>query len=109
MTTLRIEAAVTFLATEEGGRQTPVFSGYRPDAWFGQRTDTGLEACWGFRFVFPGLPDDAPVPAGDEVTAHMQAAVAGPEDLPVRVGDVFEVREGSTVAARGRVLRVLDT
>jgi hypothetical protein len=106
--TLRIEAAVTFLTAAEGGRQTPVSSGYRPPVWFGQRTDSGLEACWGFGFVFPGLDDDAPVPVGEEVTAHMQAAAAGLEDLPVRAGDVFEVREGSMVAARGRVLRMLD-
>ena len=33
---IRVRALLSFLSTEEGGRQTPAFSGYRPNHNFGE-------------------------------------------------------------------------
>jgi translation elongation factor EF-Tu-like GTPase len=33
---IRVRASLSFLSTEEGGRQTPAFSGYRPNHNFGE-------------------------------------------------------------------------
>src|ERR1700733_11613922 len=33
---IRVRALLTFLSTEEGGRQSPAFSGYRPNHNFGE-------------------------------------------------------------------------
>jgi translation elongation factor EF-Tu-like GTPase len=93
-----IEAEVTFLLPEEGGRKGPIFSGYRP------------------QFYYDGHDWDA--------SLHFQAAETLPKGKPVRVffyfaspqyhvgkiypGKQFQLREGAKVIANGRVLRLID-
>src|SRR5262245_24480981 len=36
-----ISATIYFLSPEEGGRQTPIFSGYRPALYFGEKQTDG--------------------------------------------------------------------
>jgi len=40
-TLLTISAKIYFLSPEEGGRQTPIFSGYRPALYFGAKQMDG--------------------------------------------------------------------
>ncbi len=37
---------VQVLSTEAGGRRKPVFSGYRPQLWIGQRLESGEKLFW---------------------------------------------------------------
>jgi elongation factor Tu len=49
-----ISAKIYFLSPEEGGRQTPIFSGYRPALYFGEKqTDGAILLPAGSR-AFPG-------------------------------------------------------
>ena len=92
----RIAAKLYLLRPEEGGRKTPVFTGYRPAVYFGDRQTDGL-------IVFD--PEEKPV-LGGEYTVTI--ALAHPEYL----GDVlqkdatFDCREGPKIIGRGKVLKV---
>ena len=91
---LTISAKMYFLSPEEGGRQTPIFSGYRPALYFGEKqTDGAIILTSG----------DRPVPGTEcEVVIKLLH--------PAHLGDalkpmaLFEVREGSRVVGRGQVL-----
>jgi translation elongation factor EF-Tu-like GTPase len=94
-----VEAEITFLASEEGGRKTPVLSGYRPQFY-----------CDGQDFVvimdFFGVAE--PVYPGQRSMAHLSFTY--PEYL-VKVlypGKEFLIREGHQVVARGRVTEIID-
>jgi translation elongation factor EF-Tu-like GTPase len=94
-----VEAEITFLASEEGGRRTPALSGYRPQFY-----------CDGQDFVvvmdFFGVAE--PVYPGQSATAYLSFTY--PEYL-VKVlypGKDFLIREGHQVVARGRVTKILD-
>ncbi len=93
----RFEASVYVLRKEEGGRHTPIFSGYRPQFYF-RTTDVtgtvtlpnGLEMC---------LP-------GDHLT---RVTVELSPDSPVAMdeGLRFAVREGGKTVGSGTVTRIL--
>ena len=94
-----VEAEINFLTPEEGGRRTPVLSGYRPQFY-----------CDGQDFVvvmdFFGVAE--PVYPGQNATAYL--TFISPEYL-VKIlypGKEFLIREGERVVARGRVTKILD-
>lgn len=95
-----IEAEISFLPTEQGGRESPATSGYRPTHDFGLR---GM------------LNDAAHEYIGPESVAPGEAAVArmwflAPEYQARRLyrGLKFTVQEGSRVVGHGVVREVLN-
>ena len=92
-----VEAEMTFRHTEDGGRETPVKSGYRPQFFFqGEDHDA----------VHPYV-DVESVSPGETVKAHLH--FLHPELLQnrLRSGDSFEIREGNRVVALGRITQLL--
>jgi elongation factor Tu len=95
----KISAKIYLLRTEEGGRKTPLFTGYRPAVYFGDRQTDGL-------IVF----DCKDKPAlGGEYTVMI--ALTHPEDLgdALRKDATFDFREGLKIIGRGKVLAVEET
>ena len=91
---LTISATIYFLPPEEGGRKTPIFSGYRPALYFGEKQTDGAIMLLSGERVVPGTEC--------EVLIHLLH--------PEHVGDAlkplapFEAKEGSRVVGRGHVL-----
>ena len=92
-----IEAEITFVPTEEGGRKAPAFSGYRPQFYFG-----GLD--YDADQEYPDVESVAP-----GQTARTFLRLLSPDYIVGQVftGMEFQVREGSRVVARGRVTKIL--
>jgi elongation factor Tu len=98
-----IEAEIQFLTTEEGGRQTPVKSGYRPHHDFGV-DETQFDAA--HEYV-----DREWVSPGETVVAMLTFPGPACHDyLAGRLHEGFEftVQEGARVVARGRITKVLN-
>ncbi|MBK9940612.1 MAG: hypothetical protein IPP13_03190 [Kouleothrix sp.] len=93
-----IEAEITFLTTEQGGRKTPAFSGYRPQFYYdGHDWDAVHD-----------YGDIAQVAPGQTVTAFL--SFLSPEYHIDRLypGKEFQLREGQRVIGCGRVTKILD-
>lgn len=92
-----VEAEITFVPAEQGGRSTPAFSGYRPQLYYDDRD-------WDAEHEYPDVESALP---GRTVRAFLR--FLGPEAHVGRVhpGLEFEVREGARVVAHGRVTRIL--
>jgi elongation factor Tu len=95
----KISAKIYLLCTEEGGRKTPLFTGYRSAVYFGDRQTDG-------RIVFHG--QDTPA-LGGEYTVMI--ALAHPEYLgdALKKDATFDFREGPKIVGRGKVLEVEET
>ena len=95
----KISAKIYLLRPEEGGRQTPIFTGYRPAVYFGDRQTDGL-------IVFDR--EEKPV-LGGEYTVTI--ASAHPEYLgdALQKDATFDCREDSKIIGRGKVLKVAET
>src|SRR4029453_17196035 len=95
----KIAAKLYLLRPEEGGRKTPIFTGYRPAVYFGDRQTDGL-------IVFD--PAEKPV-LGGEYTVTI--ALAHPEYLgdALRKDATFDCREGPQIIGHGKVLTVATT
>jgi translation elongation factor EF-Tu-like GTPase len=93
-----VEAELTFLTTEEGGRQSFVLSGYRPQFFYGGEDHVAIQEFLGKERVYPG----------ESVTIHVH--LLHPELLyrRMRLGDSFTLREGLRVVAKGRITRILN-
>src|SRR5215471_3417184 len=92
----KISAKIYLLRPEEGGRKTPIFTGYRPTVYFGDRQTDGL-------IIF----NHAEKPTlGGEYTVTV--ALAHPEYLgdALKQEATFDCREGTKVVARGKVLGI---
>ena len=94
-----IQAEITFLATEEGGKKQPVFSGYRPQFYVDGKDFVVVHEF--FDVVEPIYPGQ---------TAKAYLSFTYPEYLlkVLHVGKEFLIREGQRVVARGVVKRILD-
>jgi translation elongation factor EF-Tu-like GTPase len=103
MTVLRLSVEV--VPTEEGGRQGPVFDGYRGAISFGEMTDDGIPVVHDTVLAFEGVDQ---VPPGGSATAR--AWVVAPEYLPDELGPgaEFTYVEGYRPVVRARVLDVLS-
>lgn len=96
MSDVWMEVRLEFLSTDEGGRATPVRSGYRPLLRL-----AGAGELYGMaEVVF--LVDEWVEPGGGSLA---RIRLGAPEVLPVlEAGDEFEVIEPPRVVARGRVI-----
>ena len=93
-----IEAQVTFLATEDGGRIGPVSTGYRGDFYVRGNNYVAVHEYPDVESVNPGQ------------TARVVLRVLRPHLVaPVLVvNEEFEIREATRTVARGRVTKLVD-
>ena len=95
-----IEAEITFLSTEQGGRQAPVTSGYRPN----------------HDFALNGILNDALheyldcelVSPGQTARAQMWFLVPQYHEGRLYPGFRFTVQEGSRIVGYGTVTRIIN-
>jgi elongation factor Tu len=92
-----VEAEITFVPTEQGGRSTPAFSGYRGQFFYdGHDWDADQE-----------YPDVESVLPGQTVRALLRFASPEMHEGRLRPGTEFQVREGARIVARGKVTKIL--
>jgi translation elongation factor EF-Tu-like GTPase len=91
------DADVQLLSADEGGRETPLTSGYRSLARIGPDENSEL---WGVEITFDAQTELAP---GQAAFVHV-AAWAWPEGVSPQTADTpVRVYEGARLVARGRV------
>lgn len=92
-----IEVVMTFLRTEDGGRRSPAFTGYRPQFYYQSEDWDAIHTYIGFERVNPG----------DTVTAQLR--FLSPQNHVGRlcVGTEFHIREGKRTVATGHVTKIL--
>jgi elongation factor Tu len=90
------EAEVYLLTQNEGGRHTPVFSGYRPQFYFRTTDVTGSIAL--AEGIDMGMP-------GDNLRLRVQLTEEHP--IAMDVGLRFAIREGGRTVGSGTVTRIL--
>lgn len=93
-----IEAEITFLKTEEGGRSTPAFSGYRPQFYYDEMNYAAHQH----------YPNVSEVHPGQTVTTLLWFGAPQFHIKKVFVGMTFEIREGSRVVGNGIVTKILN-
>eukprot|EP01036_Dinobryon_divergens_P045063 gene45063-60164_t len=89
------EAEVTFLSTEEGGRETPIYGGYRPQCYFRNIDVVGTcDFPSGIEMVMPG----------DNVTVvvNLNSPIAMHEGLR------FAIRENGRTVGSGVVSKIIE-
>jgi hypothetical protein len=93
-------AKLNYRTTEEGGRQTPAFSGYRPQVKFpfSEMQTSGQQKFIDKDIVYPGETVNAEI--GIISVEFFQHQLS--EGMP------FEFREGSRVIGTGRILKILN-
>ena len=96
-----LEAKIYLLTTDEGGRQSGVASGYRPDHNFEREDPNELN---GAQHEYPG---GGTLDLGE--TKRARLCLLAPEKNAGRLyeGMAFTAQEGPRVVARGRITRVL--
>jgi elongation factor Tu len=91
----RFRAELYLLTKEEGGRHTPVFSGYRPQFFFRTANVTGTATlCGDVQMALPGET------ASIDVVLETPAAI----DVDLR----FAVREGGKTVGSGRIMQIAE-
>src|SRR5262245_45993974 len=93
-----IEAEVTFLPTEEGGRQTPARSGYRPQFYYDGHDWDAIQDYGPVDVVFPG----------QTVTAYLSFLSPSCHLGRLYPGKEFLLREGQRAVGRGVVTKLLQ-
>ena len=93
-----IEAEIYFLTLQEGGRSTPVFSGYR-----GQFFYEGLDCD-----ATQEYPDVEEVKPGETVRAYLAFLSPNLHYKKIHEGMAFLVREGARTVGKGTVTKVID-
>jgi len=93
-----IEAEITLLTTEEGGRQTPAFSGYRSQFYYDGHDWDAVQNYIGVTEVYPGQTVTAEL-AFLNPQCHVEKLFPGKE---------FLLREGQRVVGRGKVTKILN-
>ncbi len=92
---MEFTATIYLLNTDEGGRKSPIFSGYRPAFYFGDKQTDGA-------ILFD---DQEPIFPGEK--REVKVRVLHPETLEdvLKPNAVFEFKEGFKVVGRGAVER----
>jgi elongation factor Tu len=92
----RFEAEVYVLTPEEGGRRSPIFTGYRPQFYFHTIDVTGAVT----------LPPGVAICLPGE-TVSMTVELAADSSIPLDEGLRFVFREGGRTVGVGTITRVL--
>lgn len=95
-----IEAEIFFLPTEQGGRHSPVLSGYRPNHDFGL-AGTFNDAA----HEYIGCESVAP---GQSAKANIWFLAPECQEGRLYSGFTFTVQEGSRVVGRGVITKVIN-
>ncbi len=91
----RFKCAVVVLTSEEGGRHSPFFTGYRPQFYFRTTDVTGSVALpEGKQMVMPG--------------DHSELIVELITSVAMERGVLFAIREGGRTVASGQVLEIIE-
>jgi translation elongation factor EF-Tu-like GTPase len=93
-----VEAEITYLTPEEGGRSKPGFTGYRPQFRYDGHDWDAIHTYPDVELVMPGQ------------TARAYLSFLSPQCHVGRLfpGKEFEIREGARVVARGRVTKIME-
>lgn len=93
-------AELKYLTAEEGGRQTPAFSGYRPQVKFDfdEMQTSGQQTFLNKDTVYPG----------DTVEAAIRIISIEHFANTLTEGLTFEFREGSRVIGTGKIVDILN-
>jgi translation elongation factor EF-Tu-like GTPase len=93
-----VEAEITYLTTEEGGRRKPGFNGYRPQFRYDGHDWDAIHT----------YPDVELVMPGQTATAYL--SFISPECHVGRLfpGKKFEICEGARVVGRGRITKIIE-
>ena len=94
-----VESEITFLTPEEGGRSTPVMSGYRPQFYYDGHD-------WDAIHNYPD--EQEPVCPGQTVTVYLSFLSPQYQVEKIYPGKEFLIREGARVVGRGRVTKILE-
>jgi elongation factor Tu len=92
-----IEADITFLSTEVGGRRGPAYPGYRPQFYY---DGGGWDAVLDWDSLAPAMP-------GQTVRVFVSFLHPTSHVGRLYVGKEFSLREGAHFVAQGRVTRIL--
>jgi len=95
-----IEAKISYLTTEEGGRRGPVKSGYRPNH------DFGLSE--GLCDAVHEYPNNEWVQPGESIQAFIWFFTPELQVGRLNKGFEFKVQEGAHVVATGKILKVIN-
>jgi elongation factor Tu len=95
-----IEAEIRFLTTAEGGRTSPVWSGYRAAHDF--CVDGTLND------AFHEYDHEGPIQLGETVKARLWFAIPDFQTGRLYEGFTFTIHEGMRIVGRGRVTRLLN-
>ncbi|MBD8389024.1 hypothetical protein [Dysgonomonas sp. BGC7] len=93
-----IRASIYYLTEREGGRKTPVSSGYRGQFYY---DDTNWDACQTF------IGQDVCL-LGKTVDCYLTTASPQFHLKQLHIGKVFEIREGARVVGKGIITEVLN-
>lgn len=93
--------------TAAGGREGPLFSGYRGNLSVGETDDAGLDLQWGGHSELETGEQLAPGERGVVRTYFLFREYAEETARHFPPGRDFTVKEGHRVVARGRVLKQL--
>ena len=92
-----VEAEISFLSTEEGGRKTPVKSGYRPNHFFGE-------------FGYMGaIILEEPLNPGE--SRNVKVAFLDVKELreELAIGKEWRIQEGGFLVGKGIILKLLSS
>ena len=94
------EAKLKYLSTEQGGRKTPAYSGYRPQVKFEftRMQTSGSQKFIGTDEVYPGE------------TVLAQITILSPQffESQLKIGMEFEFREGAKIIGTGTIIKILN-
>ena len=93
-----IEAEIYYLTAEEGGRKTPIFTGYRGQLYYDGNSWDAPQKFKDVEFVEPGESVRVCIGFFSPEKHHGQ----------ISVGMKFEVREGVRTVGKGAVTKILD-
>ena len=93
-----IETEIYFLTKEEGGRSTPVFTGYRPQFYYNEQD-------WDAPHIYP---DVEVVNPGETVRAYLGFLSPQEHYGEIHVGMEFLIREGSRTVGKGIVTKIIE-
>jgi len=91
----RFKSEVYILSQDEGGRHTPLFSGYKPQFFFRTTNVTGeTTLAEGVSMLMPG--------------DHAAVSVQLDKPVALETGSRFAIREGGKTVGSGMITEVLD-
>ena len=93
-------AELKYKTTEDGGRKTPAFSGYRPQLKF---NFTDLQSSGSQFFINTDIANP-----GESVIAEIQILSPHFYHNQLEIGMDFELREGEVIIGTGKIIEIIN-